>query len=86
MEHGYGILFYVTGCNKGNVGFLKIEHVSDEEIIHQGFVYWNWVVTNIIADLDDVMAVDYGALLPQIAVMESKEDTDFKGLNSKMQQ
>ena len=82
-EHGFGVLFYATGSNKGRVSFLKINRVSDEETIHQGLVYWSWVVSDIVSDLEDVFAIDYGALLPRIGVMESQENMDFRGLYSK---
>ena len=59
---GYGILFYINGSNKGDVGWIKLKHLEYNIIVHHGLKYWQWIIDGGEWGLEQLNIVNYVVL------------------------
>jgi hypothetical protein len=62
----YAILYYLNGCNRGNVGCRMVSRMEESNtIVQNGVKYWKWELLGGV-EFEELNIRDYGVLLPKI--------------------
>jgi hypothetical protein len=78
-EEGYVILFYINGCNRGEVGCLGIQRSGIESEVKDGLIYWKWELKRIGPFAEDTLVKDYVVFLPMLSRPNGGEEGSAGG-------